>query len=77
MVEEKVNGPESRRDGILKISHMFGSFRTGEFFSIEMMTSSDFKNIVDQLITVHGFKRKGNRWFSQTIELEKIIELQK
>ncbi|WP_055393036.1 DUF4304 domain-containing protein [Flagellimonas eckloniae] len=41
------------------------------------MTNQEFKAELDQLLKPHGFKKKGNKWTSETEELEKIIELQK
>lgn len=41
------------------------------------MTNTEFKSELDRLLKPYGFKKKGNKWTSETEELEKIIELQK
>jgi len=41
------------------------------------MTNNEFKDSLDKLLKPHGFKKKGNIWKIETVELEKEIELQK
>jgi hypothetical protein len=41
------------------------------------MTNNEFKKELDYLLKSYGFKKKGNKWTSETDELEKIIYLQK
>ncbi|MBO0341974.1 MAG: DUF4304 domain-containing protein [Bacteroidota bacterium] len=45
--------------------------------NVEKMTNAEFKSEINRLLKPLGFKKKGNKWISQTEELEKIIELQK
>jgi len=41
------------------------------------MDNVEFKNIINDLLSFYGFKRKGNCWRHRTNELEKVIYLQK
>lgn len=41
------------------------------------MTNREFKDTLDKILKPHGFKKKGNEWTMETIELCKAIDLQK
>ncbi|WP_159579308.1 DUF4304 domain-containing protein [Marinoscillum sp. 108] len=41
------------------------------------MTNEEFKNLINQLLSPLGLKRRGNYWRTETEHLEKICNLQK
>ncbi|NOS92613.1 MAG: DUF4304 domain-containing protein [Cyclobacteriaceae bacterium] len=41
------------------------------------MSNKEFKDTLDKVLKPHGFKKKGNEWTMETIELLKVIDLQK